>query len=1066
MLRLLVPADAPRFLTECAVEAAALIGFHSLSLEFPLLTLGSSQGDADSLVALVHDPSLEEAWSLRRVGGTRKLVLRDGSARYEALAALSASLAPEGAIEGFERTRRSARAAGPFCQADAPGVLEGGYDPVRPRRGLESLFERGFLLKDDDYDFLPDRIDARIRLSPDCDAYELSAACDIAARLGLESLGLCLPLLEDERTAPGAPEAAPGLPALVYFKDAASPRMSLRERERTEIIIEGRGPALAEFMAEACRLLPEGGGRAVVAEALEAGRTTSPGPAALENASAVVAEGSLSFPWEVDELRSLFARELRALVEPGRPARLEVVVGEDAQTREALEREFRRALAQAGAVGVEVEVVGAFKQGLSWIRDYELPRLKASRGLAALELGFTPFLPDGRSEWNDEDGATPKISADRVEAPEAWLDTPIRLLQELYPADELLAEGLGIPVEAIRFVALGGGVRVPGSPSARPGYRLRALDASGRRLYESTYAVALAERPYLDAFPGIGKVHPGTGRIRLIVGGALVYEARLATDLERLWDAYQSEVLPACRRRVETVSGGPADASLQPFFSRLRLEIEASEPDEALGPRQDRLSSLESLHEDLYFAGLDYFQTLGLKTGGRGIDAPGLILPIIRGRPGPPSLRYAIEVDQPREAPPSPEAWIESLRPAPEGEGLVPTVRLGEERLELGPTRFEPARRPDASGAGHGAEPLEETLIGPEEYRRLIAEYARKPGLRVRRVATSRQGRDIHAMEVLLRLPGRVSRTKLIAARPTCYVNARHHANEVSGTNAAFMLADVLLADDGQEGLADRVNVVIVPFENADGAAVHYELARDNPEWILHIARYNSLGKEIAHEYWKDETPHREAMAFTRVWRDWLPDVIVDDHGVPSHEWCQQFSGYTSPWFKGFWMPRALLYAYFWYVTDERYAPNKALAERLERAIAAEVGAAPECAESNAAWRERFEKYAHAWMPRLFPAEYRDGMIFYWVPFAYRPDYHYAAVRFPWVTASSLVTEVSDETATGPYLGLCSRTQLRADLAAIRTLAQADAGRRYAHETSAGGLKAWLWRDRPASSTQ
>jgi hypothetical protein len=115
-------------------------------------------------------------------------------------------------------------------------------------------------------------------------------------------------------------------------------------------------------------------------------------------------------------------------------------------------------------------------------------------------------------------------------------------------------------------------------------------------------------------------------------------------------------------------------------------------------------------------------------------------------------------------------------------------------------------------------------------------------------------------------------------------VNARHHANEVSGTNAAFMLLRTLLSVPAYAGIADSVNIVVVPFENADGAAMHCELARDNPEWILHIARYNSLGKELALEYWNDSTMHTEAMAFTRVWRDWLPDVVTDNHDVPSHE--------------------------------------------------------------------------------------------------------------------------------------------------------------------------------------
>ena len=77
-------------------------------------------------------------------------------------------------------------------------------------------------------------------------------------------------------------------------------------------------------------------------------------------------------------------------------------------------------------------------------------------------------------------------------------------------------------------------------------------------------------------------------------------------------------------------------------------------------------------------------------------------------------------------------------------------------------------------------------------------------------------------------------------------------------------------------------------------------------------------------------------------------------------------------------------------------------------------------------------------MPRLFPAEYHKDMIFYWVPYPYKPDYYYASVKYPWVTATSFVTEVSDETATGGFLRLCARTHALNDLAVIRLLMAAD----------------------------
>jgi hypothetical protein len=193
----------------------------------------------------------------------------------------------------------------------------------------------------------------------------------------------------------------------------------------------------------------------------------------------------------------------------------------------------------------------------------------------------------------------------------------------------------------------------------------------------------------------------------------------------------------------------------------------------------------------------------------------------------------------------------------------------------------------------------------------------------------------------------------------------------------------------------------------------------------------------LAYGYFDDQSIHSECMAFTRTWRNWLPDIIVDDHGVPSHEWDQQFSGYTSPWFKGFWMPRALLYSYFYHVRDENYMANVAVNKAMEAVVAKSLRQDSQISAMNQDWRERFEKYAHAWMPALFPADYFEDMISYWIPSPYNPAHRYVAVRYPWITAVSFVSEVSDETAQGDYLELCARAHMTHDLAIIDWLCNA-----------------------------
>ena len=72
-----------------------------------------------------------------------------------------------------------------------------------------------------------------------------------------------------------------------------------------------------------------------------------------------------------------------------------------------------------------------------------MPVLLQNSGADRLEIGFKPFLPPGVTDWADEDGATP--SYNNVGGnPDQWYDLPIRYLQELYPAEDMLTEALGI----------------------------------------------------------------------------------------------------------------------------------------------------------------------------------------------------------------------------------------------------------------------------------------------------------------------------------------------------------------------------------------------------------------------------------------------------------------------------------------------------------------------------------------------------------------------------------------------------------------------------------------------
>ena len=495
------------------------------------------------------------------------------------------------------------------------------------------------------------------------------------------------------------------------------------------------------------------------------------------------------------------------------------------------------------------------------------------------------------------------------------------------------------------------------------------------------------------------------------------------------------------------------------------------------------ISSLNSLHEDLYFVGSDYFKNYGVKNNKEIIDAPGLILPVLKTKEGKPEFKVTL-YDQLEKEPcikydgkilkskydrKSTSLYLKEIKLEEnkiiasfmtniDDDSLVKSYLellqddvldiskdlYGIDRIEISNGYFNISA--DIKEKEHIEKDLsiediniyENELIGYEQYIEIIEQLKRVKGLKVYKAANSYMGRKVYVVEFEPKEEGYISRVKRINNLPSEIINSRHHANEVSSTNSAFMLIKELLTNKKYKDLPDKINLSIIPMENVDGSAIHYELQKDNPNWKLHVARFNSIGKEFYYEYFNVDTIHTEAMAFTNLWEKWLPDIVVDNHGVPSHEWEQQFSGYTSPSYKGFWLPRALLYGYFWVVTDEEYKDNYLLNKKIEDVIADSVQKNEEITKFNKEWISVFEKFAHAWMPNLFPADYYRDMINYWIYFSYDKNHRYPSIKIPWITTVSYTSEVADETAHGEYLNTCAKAHKEHDLAVIDMLFESE----------------------------
>jgi hypothetical protein len=324
------------------------------------------------------------------------------------------------------------------------------------------------------------------------------------------------------------------------------------------------------------------------------------------------------------------------------------------------------------------------------------------------------------------------------------------------------------------------------------------------------------------------------------------------------------------------------------------------------------------------------------------------------------------------------------------------------------------------------------------------------PHLHAWQAGASWQGRGIWALEAVLAGGGglvSLARTRLL--KPTLLMNARHHANEVSSTNAALRLAwEVAATPWGREALR-RVNVVIVPLENADGVATLEALLPGCAGHKLHAARYNALGVEWYDDYFRERPRFPEARVKPLLWRRWLPLLVLDAHGVPSHEWDQPFSGYAPGRFRQFWIPRAFLYAIMPHIDQPShtgYGPARAIARAMSRAIRADSG----IRELDRELKGRYGRYARAWDPDVFPPV--GGRELTVLPSEERlAGLNFGVQRFP-VTVSEIVTEVTDEVVSGRLLGLCARAHLTVAKALLDWLGRQAPGRLVRKQTPGSGL--------------
>jgi len=823
-------------------------------------------------------------------------------------------------------------------------------------------------------------------------------------------------------------------------------------------------------------------------------------------------EQDFEVPWEVDDARALVDAAV-AKLRPGTSGRIEVRVSESPQIRARLREEIVGKLRARGvdASSYDVVVLSAYKQGYSWLYDEVLPALR-EEDVARIAITYHTLKDSEEVRWQTVAAAT-------------------RWLQELYPVDAVLARELGIADTLITFEP---------TRRAAPIYTVRALDAGGREVYASEFDAKYVVRPFFDLFPEYEQVRVTTGWVTVVSAGDTLVDERVITDPERFWDVFQTETYGRIVEYMMDVQDGRPSAGNAPYFDELRVELTLSEPNYRIGVDEEVISSMEALHEDIYFETLTLFDLIANRYGVSSLDYAGRVLPYIKppvdGRPGraritftgkdtavpelaltyrprgrePVRMRYALSplptpapklrgisvtagADEVRRllfevvAQDSVDRWDEYRARSSEssidrtflsvpllesmvaamaelhGRGLFGSEMAYDRVAEIGfrftleddsatfertawlPRSREPRStvRPAPIAEGwrwDGGRIVQwDTPIPPSENDDILGRLNTFPHVNVYWIGRSFLGQEIYAADFTPPHEAKyVSQAKLNALKPTLLLSGRQHANEVSSTSHILRLGELLATDSSYRAMLDRVNVVLHPITNPDGARLAYEMQLENPDFMLHAGYLGALGVDATSGGGSDPV-YPESKVRPELAETWLPDISMNLHGYPSHEWVQYFAGYSA-WVRSrsggqrdWWSPRGWFVPGFSYVEDDRYPEIKRAQFAILDSVAAAITGEPDVDAMNRRLYARYRKYG-AQDVEDFREYFHNGILVY--QSLRGRTVSGQGPGSPRITYFSVTTEAPDETARGEWLQLVAKAGLAHTSALLRYLAK------------------------------
>ena len=352
-----------------------------------------------------------------------------------------------------------------------------------------------------------------------------------------------------------------------------------------------------------------------------------------------------------------------------------------------------------------------------------------------------------------------------------------------------------------------------------------------------------------------------------------------------------------------------------------------------------------------------------------------------------------------------------------------------------------------------------DTPIPPEEAYSILAKMSNFEEATVYKMGESYLGQDIWAMDLMPPLESsHFSHYKATTMKPTVIYSARQHANEVSSTSHVLRFAELLLTDPKYKENLNKVNIVIHPITNADGAQLAYDLYKKTPDFILHAGYYASLGMDVTSDG-NDPMPiYPESTIRRQLWNQWLPDIFLNPHGYPSHQLVQLFSEYTGLVRRGrvternWSMNKGWFIPGFNYVDDPLFPRHKEAAFQIRDYITKFINEAENVYDLNRRNYSRYHRYGESFdEDEVFKLPLVNEVLIHTAikgsrssPTGSRPQGYN-----PKVTIWSGSTEAPDETASGDWMKLVATAGLQWDKAILQYLVDGD------HKVERKGSEFW-----------